>query len=313
MPRQSNVQQASRTALQDWLDSCTRDGKVSRNTVAIGIVVLHHLRQSAPLNRADVISRGGEIKGARSGLRNTLSEYGIPPNYLREVTTRQAHQDAQRLLEALDWGIPLSTLQTPERDALLHAMITTLAQRAQEWLTRQNLKLDLDRRQSPEAWIGLIIESAKERSGGVVEQHLVGAKLQRRFAGVDIPNHPAHAGDEQTDRPGDFAVRGLAYHVTANPGRRVIEKCADNIRTGKYPILLVPNSQVEKARALADVEGIKGELSIISIESFVAMNVIEISTAENKDFVTVLKEIVEIYNRRLGDVETDLSLQIEIR
>ncbi len=39
----------------------------------------------------------------------------------------------------------------------------------------------------------------------------------------------------------------------------------------------------------------------------------ELATEENKDFFAILQEIVQIYNRRLAEVETDLSLQIEVR
>ena len=48
-------------------------------------------------------------------------------------------------------------------------------------------------------------------------------------------------------------------------------------------------------------------------EDFIALNILKLATDENKDFFTVLKEIVEMYNRRLLEVETDLSLQIEVR
>ena len=48
------------------------------------------------------------------------------------------------------------------------------------------------------------------------------------------------------------------------------------------------------------------------IESFVALNIIELATEENKDFFQVLEEVNEIYDRRLNAVETDLSMQIEI-
>ena len=80
-----------------------------------------------------------------------------------------------------------------------------------------------------------------------------------------------------------------------------------------YPILLIPREQENKARILAQDEGIDKELTIISIEDFVALNIIELATEESKDFFSVLKEIVEIYNRRLAEVETDLSLRIEVR
>ncbi len=41
------------------------------------------------------------------------------------------------------------------------------------------------------------------------------------------------------------------------------------------------------------------------------MNIIELASAEEKSLFAVLQEIVAIYNRRLREVETDLSLQIE--
>jgi len=92
-----------------------------------------------------------------------------------------------------------------------------------------------------------------------------------------------------------------------------MQKCAKNVRVGLYPILLTPREQESRARILAQDEGIDKELTIISIEGFVALNIIELATEESKDFFSVLKEIVEIYNRRLAEVETDLSLRIEVR
>ena len=178
---------------------------------------------------------------------------------------------------------------------------------------RQSLKLDLDRAYSPTTWIHLILESAKGRSGDVVERHLVGAKLEKRFEGVSIPNHPAHAADAQTERPGDFAIRNMVYHVTATPGRNVIQKCAANSERGQHPILLVPRDRVPGATTLAEDEGVSATISIISIEAFLALNIIELATVEETNFFQMLQEILEIYNQRLSEVETDLSLRIEVR
>lgn len=192
-------------------------------------------------------------------------------------------------------------------------MIAVLSSKAFNWLERQNLRLNIDRRQAPSMWIHIIVENAKQRSGGVVEQHLIGAKLEQRFKSITIPNHPAHAGDYQTLRAGDFEISRLVYHVTAMPTRGVIQKCAENIRIGLHPLLLTPTEQENRARVLAQEEGIDKELSIISIESFISLNIIESAIDENKDFFDVLKEIIEIYNKRLEEAETDLSLQIEVR
>lgn len=307
------INRESDQIIHEWIVSCTRGGKVSRNSVSIGIVVLDQLRQRCPVARDEVISPGGEVKGARSGLGNVLEKYGISRQYLKEVTTRQGHQDGQRLFEAFDWGNRLVGLSLQDRDKLLPDLINKLARLASEWLEQQNLKLDIDRRQAPTAWINLIVENAKQRSGGVVEQHLIGAKLERRYKGIDVPNHPAHAGDSQTSRAGDFEIAQMVYHVTATPSRSVIQKCSENIKVGLHPILLIPREQGYKAGVLAQDEGIDKQLTIISIEAFVALNIIELATEENKEFFGVLQDIVQIYNRRLAEVETDLSLQIEVR
>ena len=307
------IKRESHEIFTEWLESCTRNNKISRNTVAMGIVVLDHLNRNCPVLRDDVISQGGEVSGARSGLGRILESYGIPNSYLKEITTRQGHQDGQRLFEMFEWGNKFKQLTAKERERILLELIEILRDLANDWLKRQNLKLDLDRRQAPATWINVIVENAKGRSGGIVEQQLVGAKLARRFQGVDIPNHPAHAGDKQTERMGDFTISNLVYHVTAAPSRNVLQKCADNLKVGLHPILLIPREQENKVRVLAQDEGIDQQLTIVSIESFIAMNIIEMATDQNTDFFSILKEIVEIYNARLSAVETDLSLQIEVR
>jgi len=217
------VKQQSRQILSEWLDSCTRRGKIARNTVAVGIVVLDHLRRACPTLRDEVISQGGEVSGARSGLGIILKSYNIPSSYLKEVTTRQGHQDGQRLFEQFEWGKKLAELPEDERETLLLELVEDLKNLANVWLKRQNLKLDIDRRQAPTTWVNVIVENAKGRSGGVVEQHLVGAKLARRFREMEIPNHPAHAGDRQTERAGDFTISQLVYHVTSAPSRDVLQ------------------------------------------------------------------------------------------
>jgi hypothetical protein len=299
--------------LNEWLSECTRHGKVSRNSVAIGIVVLDHLVRACPVSRDEVVSQGGEISGARSGLGPTLARYGVPSDYLKEVTTRQAHQDGQRLFERLDWGRALSDASPEERRDILTKLIDDLTALADAWMRKQSLRLDIDRRHAPTTWVNMIIDGARGHSGGVVEQHLVGAKLQRRFPSHQIPNHPAHAGDSQTERAGDFAIAGVVYHVTASPSPAVVQKCARNLLQGLHPVLLVPQDRVQKAQLYAEDEHIRSELTILSIEDFVAMNIVELALAESKDLFAVLQEMVEIYNLRLSSAETDMSLQITIR
>lgn len=313
MKKDDQILQEAQETLDIWLRSCTRTGKVARNTVSIGIVVLDHLKRKCPVDEDKVLSHGGEVKNARSGLGNILESYQVPHSYLKEVTTRQGHQDGQKLFELFEWGRKFEGLGDKARERILLNLISHLTQYATKWLKRQSLKMNIDRRLAPTAWIHMIVNNAKERSGGVVEQHLIGAKLERRFKEMRVTNHPAYAGDQQTSRMGDFAIAGIVYHVTANPTRNVIQKCNENIRAGQNPLLLIPFEQENKARVLAQEEGIESELIIVSIESFIALNIVELAADESKDFFSILKEIVDIYNRRLTEVETDLSLQIEVR
>jgi hypothetical protein len=299
-------------SLLEWLEKCANRGEVSRNSVAIGIVVLNHLRNKCPVDPEEVQSARGEIKGARSGLHEILEKYGIPKNYLKEVTTRAGHQDGQRLFEALGYGQRLADISQKQRDVYLSEAIDSLAAMAKKWLDRQHLKVNCDRQLAPATWIETILEEAKSRSCGKVEQHLIGAKLERIHPDIEIPNNPSHAGDAQTGRPGDFIVGSTAYHVTASPGSAVVEKCAKNIASGLHPFLLVPRNQKEKARHIAEDQGIAGRMTIGSIEDFIAINIIELSDGRQEKFVEVLKSILDAYNARLEAVETDLSLKIEM-
>src|SRR5882672_2970223 len=292
--------------LDEWLVSCTRKGKISRNTIAIGIVILDRLRSESPLNKSEVLSSGGEITGSRAGLYKILAKYGLPEKYLKEVTTRQAPQDGQRLLASLDYGGVFEKLSRKQRDQALRQAIQKLQARAREWLARQHLKIPCDRQNSPANWVHSILEEAKGRSGGKVEQHLVGAKLEQRHPNITIPNHPGHAADIPTSRSGDFRVGDACYHVTASPTLSLLKKAMSNLVSGLFPILLVPSSQVAKAKHLAEAQGIDTRVEVFAIEDFLAQNIIEMSDGRQQDFAATLKSIIEKYNRRLEEVETDM-------
>jgi hypothetical protein len=212
------------------------------------------------------------------------------------------------------WGSLLGTIRPQKRDEQLLEGIERLVTMAKAWLARQALKVNCDGSLSPVAWIDSILEQAKgRRSGGKVEQHLVGAKLATRHPDIIVENHPGHAGDAQTGRSGDFQVGTTCYHVTAHPGKDVVHKCRSNIQAGLHPVLLVPRDKVERARVVADEEKCLNRLTIAAIEEFVAMNIIEMTQGDQTAFLAKLREIISTYNSRFEAVETDMSLKIDLQ
>jgi hypothetical protein len=190
--------------------------------------------------------------------------------------------------------------------------LARLIKEIQELFSGQPIKIKCDREQSPAAWVDSILVAAALRSCGVVERYLIGATLQQRHPDIVIPNHPSHAGDVQTGRSGDFPLQDISYHVTATDGKEAVERCRQNIGAGVHPVLLLPKRYVDKAGVYAEIAGIQNRLSILAIEDFMAQNIIEMSTQQQRDFFSTLKAIVEEYNRRLEKVETDLSLKIDL-
>lgn len=296
--------------ISKWLDSCLRAGRLSRNTIAVGLVIVDALRRKCPLGRQDIISKGGEIKGARSGLARVLTKYGIA-GFLKEVTTRQAHQDGQRLLETLEFGQVFPS-DVSERDALLTDLAGALVAQAASWLARRHMRVACSRDLSPTAWVSAILEQSRDRSGGRVEQHLVGAKLARAFPDITIPAHPGAAADTQTGRAGDFQVGTTVYHVTAVPGESIIQKCSMNVAAGLHPVILAPARVRSGAEYIVTQSAVAGRITVIAIEDFLAVNILEMSRGERGSFVETLAAILSEYNRRVAEAETDLSLRIEI-
>ena len=190
--------------------------------------------------------------------------------------------------------------------------LALLIEDTEDQLAGRPLKADCDHRHSPAAWVAAILRAAELRSGGAVERHLIGATLQQRHPEIIIPNNPGHAADAQTRRSGDFPLHNVSYHVTATDGKQAVDRCKENVETGVHPILLVPKRYAEKASLYAEIVGIQDRVSILAIEDFITQNIIEMSTNQRQDFFSTLKAIVDEYNRRLEEVETDMSLKIEL-
>jgi hypothetical protein len=151
-------------------------------------------------------------------------------------------------------------------------------------------------------------ETGKE---GPIAQHLVGAKLQKRYPGLKISNESYSTADDQLHRHGDYCLGDTVFHVTVAPMPPVFEKCRVNLEDGLRAYVLVPDRSLAAARQTSELL-IPGAVAVESIESFVSQNIEEISFFERDKLSTDFYELLEIYNSRVNESELDKSMLIEI-
>lgn len=215
------------------------------------------------------------------------------------------------LLEALSVA-GLDGLSPKNRDVELKEMQLFLVEKARETFNAEKLSFEYSLATTSRELIAAILESAaKRQKSGDVGEYLVGAKLALRFPNYDIRNSAASAADEQTDERGDFEINDCVFHVTVAPNTGHYDKCRANLADGFRVFLLVPDRILAGTRQNADL-ATSGRVSVESIESFVSQNIEELSEFSSDKVSQNMRALLEKYNERVAEVETDLSLQIEI-
>lgn len=106
-------------------------------------------------------------------------------------------------------------------------------------------------------------------------------------------------------------VNDTAFHVTVAPNAGHFDKCKRNIETGYNAYLLVPDRILVGARQNAEGQ-LPGKITTQSIEAFVAQNLEELSAFSKGELISGFRRILEKYNERVDQVESDKSMLIEI-
>jgi hypothetical protein len=219
---------------------------------------------------------------------------------------------AEERLRAAGIDVDLVTLmdEVPELAESLHSWLD-----GQPWAraARPKLLVEVDLMKPGPVIVEDILRVAYEKElGGPVAQHLVGAKLARRFPDKKINNFPYTTADIQLGPDGDFTVENTAFHVTVAPTLAHLNKCGQSIKQGRKPYLIVPAAQISKARAYAEAEKVDDKTAITSIEQFVGQNVDEMGEFGQAKTKTEIAAVLTEYNRRVAEVENDQSIQIII-
>lgn len=287
----------------------------ARGTVAAALVVLEHLKQNYQLDLDAHRAPGqSQLQGLNpAALRKILAQFGETRKFLAEGgrTNRGAPGDVAKMLQTLR-SMNLDGLSATARNAVLEQFQAFLVERVKEYHGRKRLQIDYDAGKT--TWVAvhnLLRQAAEVGKAGPVAQYLVGAKLELRFPDATISNERFSAADAQKGRLGDFEVGDTAFHVTVSPMPGVYDRCRKNIAQGCRVYLLVPDDYVVGARQNA--EAIAPErIAVESLESFIANNIEELSAFSKERLVGGFRRLLEAYNRRVGAIELDKSLLIEI-
>jgi hypothetical protein len=287
----------------------------ANGTVAAALIVLNRLQEDYNLDFSAHVAKGGmQIKGVSgTAVATILKSFGEERPFAKEGgrTNRGGPSEIQALLEVLK-VLKLNGVSSTVRNKELHVMKEFLVDRVKDFHNRQKIKLIFNPTYSTWHIVhGVLAMAALEGKAGYVAQHLVGAKLQLRFPNIAVSNEGGSTADAPTHRPGDFLIGQTAFHITVAPMQAVFEKCRQNIQKGLRPFLLVPDAKLIGSRQLAE-QICERQIEVESIESFVSQNINELSVFSKNNLVESLKELIELYNQRVDEVETDKSLMIEL-
>lgn len=324
MPTVDSVANSLRRVTEDWIDSRRNsDRTVNPGILATAVAVTSHLRNSFPLTE-EVVATKSQIRGqSGSGVGQVLSRFGENRKFLAEAgRTSRGSRDAGIALakELSDAGTAAgyAELDDNAREGAVDILQGWLVVRlGEEFFDQQRIEADLiDPSRPARSAVEAVLSAAISRGGnaaGAVAQHLVGAKLSLRFPGEDVGRDSYTTADKQTARAGDFQIGDAAFHVTMSPSEKLLrDRCVQNIQDGFRPVVLVPEAKIAAAIQLSVIAGIDGRVDVIGLESFVGLNVEEMAGFSSGGVRRGLRLLLETYNHRITEIESNLSLQVQI-
>lgn len=324
MPTPEEVGNSLRVATDQWMAARRNaDGTVNPGLLATAIAVTNHLRSTFPLSASEVATES-QIRGqSGAAVQRVLRQFGETRRFLSEAGrtsrgSREAGIELARELSFAGFTAGFDGLDGQGRENaidLLQGWLVALC--GTEYFDRQRLSAELiDPNRPARVAIASIMQAAIERGGnaaGAVAQHLVGAKLSLRFPNENVGRDNYTTADQQTARAGDFQIGDTAFHVTMSPSEDLFRnRCVANIRDGFRPVVVVPEARVAGAAQLADLAGLDDRVEVLSIESFVGLNVEEMASFRTSIVRGGLRALLNTYNERIRQIETNPSLQVDI-
>lgn len=305
--------------LDDWYATLPlfKDGLPSRGTITGALVVLGRLRASFDLRIGAHVTRRGQsqiIGLSAASVRGVLAEFGETRTIsaVGGRSNRGLRGAISHLLKRLG-ELHLEELRDVDRAELLGGLQRHVVRDyVARYFAVKRVKAKFDQGTATRKLILRIVDDArKSGKAGAVAQYLVGAKLALLYPKKTIANQRASTADLQTGRSGDFEIGTTAFHITTAPMPEVFVKCNQNLEDGMRVYLLVPDEHLEGARQNSELLT-GGRVAVESIETFIGTNVDELAHFEHAKLMGGFRSLLDKYNERVREVESDPSMLIEI-
>ncbi|NEA46548.1 DUF4928 family protein [Streptomyces sp. SID10815] len=310
-------------ALETWYEDL-RDarGNVNSNVMCAGLYITEFLAAHFPLEPDHYRTRSQVKTASGKQAQKLLAQHGETRQFTSEggrtsrATLDHAHALAE-LLNAQGTASGLDDLTDVERAVLAADLQEWFVERVRkDYFGRKRIEADINPDNPVRTAVAALIAAGRLRGGntaGAVAQHLVGAKLKIRFPDEDVNVESYTTADVQTGRAGDYQIGDTAIHVTMSPGEKVfLDRCADNLRHGYRPRVLVPEDRVAAAVQLAANYQLADQVAIQSIEDFVGTNIEEVGGFSREGVRDRLRALLTEYNDRIDQSEADKSLKIQL-
>lgn len=289
---------------------------LSKGSLSLALILTRNAKtMSFPLDKATfVTSSGGQVAGlGGAAVKRILKEHGID-----RILSTEGGRTSRGNMERMSAYIDLLNKLHAKGELDLDKIEAYWAERVQAFFDAMPFSFQLDPHKSLRACIRDLLEQAIKRQRevkgmmyeGAVMQHLVGAKLDHVTDGK-VQHYGFSVADAPSNRSGDFLVGDTAIHVSTAPGEALIRKCQGNLTAGLRPIIVTKEDGVFGARGLAKQASIDDRLDVIEIEQFIATNVYEWSVFKREARPGAIRNILDRYNKIVGECESDPSLRIE--
>ena len=304
------------SALHDFALSHNFLGQKGPLCVAI-VITRAAIRQGLPLDSGALVTTArGQVQGlGKSAVQAILRDHGVTKILAAEGgrTSRGSMGNMQDYVKFLNEA-------REARDFDLQTVEEWWIARVKDYFEAAPLKLKVDTGASLKTCFQGVFDEATRRQAaspgatlvGAVMQHLVGAKLETLYPQLNIAHSGYSVADSPTGRSGDFEIGDCAIHVTTAPSELLLQKCSANLERGLRPVIISNTEGAVFADRLAADRGLQRRIEVLDIHQFLVANVLEWTAFEGARRRTKFEELVNNYNRIVGECETDPSLRIEV-